>query len=317
MLSINLGPFEFNCVFSYPDDTIEMNEPLPFITDKRLYVTPPRSLIQYHSRFIAQANNDRESVLAEVIQFKNDPSKNIDISLRGSIASSSVLAEMSVADAVLESLHDGDAFIEISSSRVTVMNFERSYIREFFNKPSGKEWIQPLGYYRMINVNLPRWLSRFNGILLHAAAVKIAYGDCLVFMAKSGGGKTTSAQLARNEHLQVLGDEQILFEKQGSDTVAWATQFNHITDGLDSAKVKAVLLLKHGLRFKLERISPTEVLRRIWFDPVNVQQRRVLTQKQGAQTFRLAWDMLASVPTYEMTFRKDYIDWDALNAISD
>lgn len=316
MTSVNLGPFEFNCVFSYPDYPIEVNEWLPFVVDRILYIAPPRPIIQYHSQFIAQPNNNRKFVLDEVIQFDNGRGKNIDI-LYTARASNSLLAEMSVADAVLESLHDQDAFIEISSSRVTVMNFKRSYIREFLNQPSGKGRIWPHGYYRMMHINLPKWPARFNAVLIHAAAVKSPSGDCFVFMAESGGGKTTSAQLAKKEHLQVLGDEQVLLEKQGSDTVAWATQFNHITDGIDSAKVKAVLLLKHGPRFKLERIRPAEGLRRIWFDPVNVQQRSVLSQKQGAQMFRLAWDMLASVPTYEMTFRKDYIDWGALDAISE
>lgn len=318
MLSVNLGPFEFNCTFSYPDYTIEPNEGLPFITTGRLYVASPRSIIQYHSQFIAQPNNDRESILDEVIQFKNGLGKNVDISLRGSVASNSMLAEISVADAVLESLHDQDTFIEISSSHVTVMNFERGYIRDFFNQPSRKDRVRPYGYYRMMHVNLPKWPFRFNAILIHAAAIKSASGDCLVFMAESGGGKTTSAQLAKKAQLQVLGDEQILLEKQGSDTVAWATQFNCITDGLDSARVKAFLLLKQGTHFELARRRPSEALRKIWQDRVNAQLwREALSARQREKTFHLLWDFLGSVPVYEMTFCKDYIDWDALNAITE
>jgi hypothetical protein len=51
-------------------------------------------------------------------------------------------------------------------------------------------------------------------------------------------------------------------------------------------------------------------LARIWAD--NSSEWQPLIPEFRKILFDLYWDMFSSVPVYEMTFAKDFIDWDLL-----
>lgn len=125
------------------------------------------------------------------------------------------------------------------------------------------------------------------------------------------GGKTTVTELAKDSF--ILSDDQVLLRKIGGKFFAFSTPFGRKTSGLKKTNPCAFFFLKKSKEFSLSRLKPMDALIRAWHD------HRFLWQNTSPlvrnKIFSLMYELFKSLPSYEMRFTKDFVDWDKIDKI--
>jgi len=107
-------------------------------------------------------------------------------------------------------------------------------------------------------------LAAHKGMLLHGACV-VRKRKAYLFLAGSGGGKTTAARLCRR--YRVIGDDVIAVKKKGRAFYAFATPWKQADfirpDSYSSAPLEAVFFLKKSRRIAFYPLKKEEALARI------------------------------------------------------
>jgi hypothetical protein len=153
------------------------------------------------------------------------------------------------------------------------------------------------------------FLPLFSALMVHCGGL-IRGNKAALFLALDDGGKSTALKLATDGF--VLSDDQVILRKEGERFMAHATPLGLVTDGPGQAPVGALFLLKKSPHFGIERIRPADLVRAFWEDPGN--QTRLLTRHLKLQAFDLFHELCHQVPAYRLSFPKDYVDWEAVDA---
>ena len=141
-------------------------------------------------------------------------------------------------------------------------------------------------------------LADRSGLLLHACGV----GDGDVFIAHSGGGKSTLAQLFDRHapHVRVLSDERIAVRRHGDRWTMygtpWSGEAGFAANG--EAPLRRLVFLEHGPADRLESLSGAALAARLFacsFPPFDDPAR-------AAATLALAAELAVSVPAFRFTF---------------
>lgn len=154
---------------------------------------------------------------------------------------------------------------------------------------------------------LAPFLPGFNACQLHAAAV-VHRGKSLVFLAPDEGGKTTASLLTPSGI--ILGDDQVIVRRMEEGFRVFGTPWGRYTDARPGVPPAGVFILKKSDRFRLEPMPGREIISFIWREIGHTLSMLPHTLKQKA--FDLICDMAAALPTWELSFPRNYIDWAAV-----
>lgn len=204
-------------------------------------------------------------------------------------------------------IQGGDYKVRIHNNQMLIVDYENHKIADVFCSMQKRDLIAG-NSLRALRLVLPHVLPQNRASFLHSAGVFRERDKGIVFVARSGGGKSTATQLSIDHGYSVIGDDQIIVVIQDDRIIACSTPFNSISEGPNWCEVRGFFMLNKGRDCLLKRSSPSEVLPKIWRD--NVFEWRSLNSPSKVVMFGLYWDFFSRVPIYEMTFPRDYIDWD-------
>jgi hypothetical protein len=152
-------------------------------------------------------------------------------------------------------------------------------------------------------------LPDFSAVVIHAASV-IRKNKAAVFVAASGGGKTTVAGLSAGN--SVLSDDQTVLRRQDRHISAYANPLAMCTSGPGEARIGGLFWLAKGDRFKLEPLRPADMVHCLAAG--NLFTTGLTTPGVKKQWFNVIHDACHQALAYRMRFPKDYVDWDAIDA---
>lgn len=160
-------------------------------------------------------------------------------------------------------------------------------------------------YQRMFCAFLPG----FHALPIHSAGV--VRGDrAALFLASDEGGKTTVLRLTTEGHL--LSDDQNVVRHQGDELVAHASPFGQLTDGPGQAPLGGLFVLHHAQEFALAPFKPADLVKALWDE--HLYYTTMLPRHSKMRAFELVYEMCHRVPAYRMSFPKDFVDWNAIDA---
>jgi len=151
---------------------------------------------------------------------------------------------------------------------------------------------------------------RFNASLLHSAGV-VRKGKALLFLGPGAAGKTTTTNLSEDF---ILSDDQVLVQRVGKKFLASSTPFGRKTDGPMTTEIRGLFFLKKGKRFLLREVKPIRALLRAWYFHTHLFHNFPPIAK--SKLFLLFYELFKEIPSYEMEFTKEFIDWDKIDRIA-
>ena len=144
-------------------------------------------------------------------------------------------------------------------------------------------------------------LPRRRGLLVHACGFADPRG-AVVFMAPSGGGKTTTAR--KLPHATVLSDDQVALRWTADGWWAWSLPFvGEYARAIrpQKARLRAVVLLSRASNVSLLRLPARTALPRVLSGTVYF----VRGDPGSAALLDHAIDLVASVPVYNLGITRD------------
>jgi len=156
----------------------------------------------------------------------------------------------------------------------------------------------PLGQVLMINL-----LSRKRGMMVHACGIEIN-GSGILFVGKSGEGKSTLANLCRKERdIILLNDDRIIVREMKNDFLIYGTPWYGDVKicSLDPMPLRKIFLLTHASRNYLTRLSNIEACSRLLvrvFPPIWSHSGMEYTLALSAEITRV-------IPCFELEFVPD------------
>ncbi len=201
------------------------------------------------------------------------------------------------------------AHIELAWNRVMIRNFARNEFDLFYPPQKRKDFINPLfvaGYRNMLSAFLPS----FSAVMIHGAGV-IRDGTAAVFLAPDEGGKTSMVK--QSSGVPILNDDHIILRQEGSVVMAHGTPLGPITSGPQQARLGGFFLLEKASHFALIPIKPRDVLQFLWNERMHTWY--VLPKSIRLRAFEILYAACHQAAVYKIRFPKDYVDWDAIDAV--
>lgn len=150
------------------------------------------------------------------------------------------------------------------------------------------------------------------GLLLHAACA-IDKKGAYIFIAKSGGGKSTVAGLSF-PRFRVLGDDIIAVKNIKNSFCAFATPWRQKpfikSDRTICVPVKAVIFLKKSKKISFTSLASHEALVRIIYEHAHFLS--FMDAKMAGMVFKTAASLARQVPSFEMAFTRSGNFWPRL-----
>jgi hypothetical protein len=191
---------------------------------------------------------------------------------------------------------------------VEIFDYEQHRIDLFYH--SDQRWLFekfPLenGIRRLFTSFLPS----FSALMLHSSGV--VRSRAALFFAPHAGGKSTTLRNLKNG--TILSDDQNILRKEGGDFLVYSTPWgaNHCEPY--QAPLGGLFLIEKASRFELIPIHPIEIFEFLWAEHLHVWS--LLPKQLRIQAFDLLNEACHQAPCYRMRFPKDYIDWDAIDAV--
>jgi len=153
------------------------------------------------------------------------------------------------------------------------------------------------------------FLPQFSAVMVHSSGV-VRNQRAALFLAPDAGGKSTVLEHATEGLL--LNDDQVIVRREGGGFVAHSTPFGAMNSGPCQARLGALFSLHKAPRFTLRPMRPADLMQKHWGDRDNFAS--LLPKHLKTQAFDLFYDICHQVPTYQMSFPKDHVDWDAIDA---
>jgi len=151
--------------------------------------------------------------------------------------------------------------------------------------------------------------------LVHGCGI-VDGNKCYLFTGPSGSGKTTLAKLAGGR--KVLNDEAVLIGRDKKGFYLTGTPFDGgIPDKCnDSARLSAIIFLKHDTQVSLRELSKTETYYRLL---AQIFDTTPLLEATGADSLQERANLSAKVATevssYELSFLPDGSFWQVIESI--
>ncbi len=152
---------------------------------------------------------------------------------------------------------------------------------------------------QVLMVNL---LSKRRGVMLHACGIKEGPKGFL-FVAPSGGGKSTMANLWRDSQATILSDDRVIARKKDGQFFIYGTPWHGDTAICSpaNAPIRKILFLKHAEKNSLKRIAPAEAASRLI-----VCSFSTFWDKEGMEfTLELCAELAEKLPCCEFGFVPD------------
>ena len=149
----------------------------------------------------------------------------------------------------------------------------------------------------------PYLLIPEDGIIIHAAAVKIGE-EAYLFPAPSGGGKSTLSELMKtNPGWRVLGEDKVIVRKVEDSYRVFGTPWNPRPEycGADHAPLKGIYFLHHDRENQLLELGKADIARRLLQAASLPFQKREELEKALA----IIEDIAQTTPAYQFGFRPD------------
>ena len=154
------------------------------------------------------------------------------------------------------------------------------------------------------------FLPNFSAALLHSSGV-IRNGKAALFLAPDDGGKSTV--IGHSEGDPVLSGDHIILRKEEGVFVAHGTPLGGMTSGPCSAGAGALFMLEKASHFRLDPISPRELLYNLWGEHRNYTF--FLPKRLKKQAFQLLSEACYGIPCFKMRFSKNFVDWNAIDRV--
>lgn len=158
-------------------------------------------------------------------------------------------------------------------------------------------------YYPLDQLLMMCLLPHHDGVLVHAAGVRRGEAAA-VFPGHSGAGKSTlMSLLGGRAEISGLSDDRVVIREIEGAFRAFGTPWagTGLVASRDDAALTAIAFVHQAKETRLERIGPQAALGQLlrtasipWFDA-----------ESTARSLAVCERLLASVPTYELHFRKD------------
>ena len=129
---------------------------------------------------------------------------------------------------------------------------------------SGEKECDRESFLELFMAGFYSYISRFETMLLHASAV-VYRKESLVFVAPSGTGKTTQAELWNTYRDALILNGDKVFLKQESDGIhAWGSPWKGSSPYAcnASAPVKAIIVLEQGKENRIRKLTGIEAMSR-------------------------------------------------------
>ena len=156
----------------------------------------------------------------------------------------------------------------------------------------------PLGEVLMINL-----LSFGRGIMVHACGLNIN-GKGIIFAGSSGEGKSTLANLCREEKdIILLNDDRIIIREMKNEFLIYGTPWHGDIKicSQESASLRKIFFLKHASRNYLVKINSMEATSRLL-----VRMFPPLWSYRGMEyTLALSTQLTREIPCFELGFAPD------------
>ncbi|MFC1570503.1 hypothetical protein ACFL4E_01840 [Candidatus Omnitrophota bacterium] len=141
-----------------------------------------------------------------------------------------------------------------------------------------------LGVDYVVNHALSRSLMAFQNVLgmifLHAACI-IVEGKASLFIAPSGGGKTTLSLLARDAGFKVLNDEYCVIKQKNGSFFTGVFPVNIGTEYADKVwEIEKIYFLRKSNRNEVSVILPTEAMKRSVPEALQHYRNTILDEHQ-------------------------------------
>jgi hypothetical protein len=161
----------------------------------------------------------------------------------------------------------------------------------------------------LVRMLLSFLLAEREGFLLHAAAV-VRASRVLVFMGRSGAGKSTVARLASGT-AAVLTDEISLLRRERGEWRAYGTPFwgeFHAGGQNASFPLTGVYLLQKARENRVEPLERSQALRAV------LENVLFFSKEKAHQERLLEWAaaLVEQVPMHRLHFRRDASFWEVL-----
>ncbi len=163
--------------------------------------------------------------------------------------------------------------------------------------------------YTLINALL-FFLPKIDSIILHAGSFK--YDEYTgLFLADNGGGKSTAISLLSN--CKILNDDLVII-KAKETLSAYSTPFGKTKYRSVNGEIKALFVLKKGNAFLIKKlISDSDALTRNWSWQLN--RNKYIPKELRVKSMSILIRLFQEIPIYELTFPRDYIDQDQIEAV--
>jgi len=162
------------------------------------------------------------------------------------------------------------------------------------------------GFRRMFTSFLPS----FSALMLHSSGV-VNKERAALFLAPDAGGKSTTLKNLYDG--VILCDDQNILRKEEDIFRVHSTPWGAINGGQQQAQLGGFFLLEKAPSFELIRLKPQDVFLFLWEEHMHVWLR--LPKSLRIKAFELLYEACCHVPCYRMRFPKNYVDWDAIEAV--
>lgn len=144
---------------------------------------------------------------------------------------------------------------------------------------------------------------RHNGFILHSSVVRYA-GQTLLFSGPSGAGKSTQAQLwEKYRRGEILNGDRCVIIKQGDRFYGYGSPYCG-SSGIyrkEGAPIRAIVLPVRATENRIERMKPTEAIRKIFRETVvNLWDEEFIRK-----LLDLLQELVQCVPVYSLYCRPD------------
>ena len=197
---------------------------------------------------------------------------------------------------------DSPSLKEVERMAIIDSNFKRANLYQVPNKRYQDYIVDPFSYPldQALIINL---LSQERGLLVHACAVNYE-GQGLLFVGKSGSGKTTISNLWHdNNGASILSDDRIIIRKIGGTFKIYGTPWYGTGKFASSGSVelRRIYFLKHDRKNKIKPLAGLETSTRIL-----TSSFPAFWDKKGMQfALKFCADLSQNIPCYELGFLPD------------
>ncbi len=203
------------------------------------------------------------------------------------------------------SKHSSHLVIEGLAQTVSIFDFYSNRADVFYSLANHKQF----QHHAIGPAMLAPFLPSFHALMLHASAI-VRNGRAAVFLAPDEGGKTTAVRLAPSG--TILCDDQVIVRRGRGGFRAWGTPWGLHVDARTSAPLSGLFLLKKAKRFALEPLQGRSLIPFIWEEIKNPLS--ILPKPLKKKAFSILCDIVESVPCWTLSFPKNHIDWNEIDA---